>query len=127
MQHAEPTHGPALQGAELREVFAALAGVGERVAAEPEALEGCLREMVRGLREGLDLRFLALEAAVPASPSDEPFSCAEGEAGADDARLVQFPVMRGKVRVGAFSALPEGSGRIGEAREGALRSAAAVV
>lgn len=82
-------------------VLGLLAGVGEEIVAEPENLEGALRKMVNGLRDALGLRALSLSASVG---EGRGISATSGMAGG---MAAEFPILRGKTRVGAFRAYPD--------------------
>ncbi|QIN77355.1 HD domain-containing protein [Rubrobacter marinus] len=97
--------------------FGVLAGVAEEVVVEPENLEGALRRMVVGLREGLGLRALTLSASVTEGRGLEARS---GVAGGTAAEL---PILRGKKHVGTLRAYP---GSLDDGRREVLRAAAGV-
>lgn len=98
-------------------VFGLLAGVGEGVVAEPENLEGALRDMVGGLRGLLGLRALSLSACIGEGREISATSGIAGGAGA------KFPIFRGKTRVGALLVYP---GALDDVQREALRAAVGV-
>ncbi len=103
-------------GGNLR-VLGLLAGVGEEVVAEPENLEGALGRMVAGLRAALRLRALSLSASVG---ERREASATSGIAGGEP---VEFPILRGKTRVGALRAYADA---LDEGQREVLRTAAGV-
>ncbi len=85
----------------MTEILGVLAGMAEDIVAEPENLEGALRNMIEGLRGLLGLRALSLSASFGEGRE------VSAKSGTADGTAFEIPLYRGKLRVGALLAYPD--------------------